>query len=228
MRTMSTSTLSVLRKLESVSADGQGIFLRREVRDFQELYYAGRESEITSLLFSWATIVFYASFLFTLSRFVALGSPLNEENKIEWEVVQVILDLSGFTTIFSILGATLATFHQWRQIRFLSTLHNRLGQGRKTDGRLQLVHYLTRSEQLLSFFRIAIALAGAVSLIWSLYLRIEAAEDAMDDDKNNVPVYVDLFAVVAGILTVVFFFVIELSVRDLGVRCQRIHSSVSL
>ena len=208
--TMNTETKRVLRKLKAVSAAGEGVFLRREVRDFQELYYAGKESEITSLLFCSATIVFYASFFFTLFGLIALAAPVENGNELKWETLQFLLDLSGFTSIFSIIGATLATFHQGRMIRILSRLHKRLGQGRQVLGRLRLVRYLTRSQQFLSFSRIAITLTAAVSLIWSLRLRTESSGDMSGKDG---PIYVALVAVVAGIITVVLFFIIELSVR---------------
>ena len=205
--TMSTETRKVLNKLEAVSAAGEGVFLRRELRDFQELYYAGKESEITSLLFSSATVVFYASFFFTLFGLIALGSDIDDDTgDLEWEAIQFLLNLSGFTTIFSIFGATLATFHQWRKIRILGGLHRRLGQGRKIEGRLELVRYLTTAEQVLSFLRISITVAAAVSLIWTLYLTIT-------DNEDDTPLYFAVFAVVAGVLTVIFFFIVELSVR---------------
>lgn len=204
---MSTETRRVLNKLEAVSAAGEGVFLRRELRDFQELYYAGRESEITSLLFSSATVVFYASFFFTLFGLVGLASGVDEETgDLEWETVQFLLDLSGFTTVFSIFGATLATFHQCRKILILGGLHKRLGQGRKIQGRLELVRYLTTAEQMLSVLRISITIAAAVSLIWTLYLTSTGKE-------NDLPLYVAVVAVVAGLATVILFFIIELFVR---------------
>lgn len=206
-KTMSTETRRVLDKLEAVSAAGEGVFLRRELRDFQELYYAGRESEITSLLFSSATVVFYASFFFTVFGLVGLASGIDEETgDLEWETVQFLLDLSAFTTVFSIFGATLATFHQCRKILILGGLHRRLGQGRKIEGRLELVRYLTTAEQMLSVLRISITVAAAVSLIWTLYL-------TSTGNENDMPLYVAVVAVVAGLATVILFFIVELVVR---------------
>jgi NADH:ubiquinone oxidoreductase subunit 5 (subunit L)/multisubunit Na+/H+ antiporter MnhA subunit len=224
---MSTETLRVLRKLEEVSAAGERIFLRRELRDFQELYYAGRESEITSLLFSSATIVFYGSFMFTIFRLMGVLAAYRSGNenleKSGWVVT--LLKISGFATVFSIVGATLATFHQWRKITILSRLHRRLGQGRKVEGRLQLVQYLTRAEQILSVCRILITLCAGVSLAWSLIIQANPNDDddvsmedqspkeLLDSTENFMPVAIALFAVFMGVVTVAFYFLIELSVR---------------
>ena len=219
-KTMSTDTRRVLKKLEKVSRAGEGIFLRRELRDFQELYYAGRESEITSLLFTSTTVVFYASFIFTVFRTIAVIDVFRsgDEDKEEWAWASLLLEIAGFTTIFSIVGATLATFHQWRKILILSRLHARLGRGRQIGGPLRLVRYLTRAEQTLSFCRIFITICAAVSLIWTLYLRIdgdnaESDDGVADSAPNRKPLWIALFAVFMGLVTVVFFFIVELVVR---------------
>lgn len=204
-KTLSTETRRVLRKLEAISKEGEEIFLRREVRDFQELYAAGRESETTSLLFSSATIVFYGSSVFTLFRLLSAFAPYNEDDELEWEFIQVLLEISGYSTIFSILGATLATFNQWRKIVILGGLRRRLGRSR----RIQLIRFLTIAQQLLSILRILIAFAGAVSLVWALYLEVSAPNA---EDPRMAPLYIALAAVVVGLITVVFFFVIELAV----------------
>lgn len=238
--TTSTETRRVLRKLEAVSAAGEGIFLRREVRDFQELFFAGRESETTSLLFSSATIVFWGSFLFTLFRVISLISffaQYDENGELKWGFIDVLMKIAGFSTIFSILGATLAAFNQWRKIFILGVLHSRLGRSH----RVQLVRFLTRTQQLLSILRICIAFAAAVSLVWTFYLETKSdygddSDDATTNTTNasdttnhgqnllyvdqalRAPLYIAISAVVVGLITVIFFIMIELLV-GYGVSC---------
>lgn len=115
----------------------------------------------------------------------------------------------------------MAAFNQWRKILILSGLHRRLGNDRK----VQLVLFLTRTQQLLSILRIFIACAGATSLIWTLYLETKSSGGDIKDTRNLIPLYIALTAVVAGVMTVIFFFIVELSVgygvSDFGARPGR-------
>jgi hypothetical protein len=204
--TMSNQTRRIMEKLETVSKEGEGVFLRREVRDFQELYFAGRESAITSLLFITVFLAFLANIGLTISRFIELGAPRNEVDALEWDWLVWVVDALRYALVVTIFGALLATVHQARKISLLSGLHKRLGVGRQAQGPIKLVRYLTRTQQVLALTRIAVTGGSSAALLWTLY-------NISFEESSDIPPYIAAISVGVAILSVLFFFVIELGVR---------------
>jgi hypothetical protein len=63
-----TEFLFMLKNIRSLSVDHQSKFLRREIRYFEGLYWATRESAIASLIFFSACFEFAASVTCTVTR----------------------------------------------------------------------------------------------------------------------------------------------------------------
>ena len=206
-----TATHSILDSVSSLSANGlsskskttgKGATpIRREIRDLEELYWATHESDIASMIFVSAFLVFGSSIVFTTARIFSIS----------------VLEQAAFWALVpSTLGAALAIQHLMRKLRILWNLWWILRKKAKaliplTDrANIRQVCHVTMTQILLTCLRLSAAMAAAVALPFSI------AENGFGDQIGTppmIPFWVALGAVCAAVLATWFFFVVEYVVR---------------
>jgi hypothetical protein len=192
--------LSILQDIRRLSEEYDSQVLRREIRDFETLYWASRESGIASLIFTSASLTFLASLVFTIGRIFSIG---------------VQNSIAFFSAATSALGALLAVMHFVRKLFILGHLWMVLGakkhrvsqENQKNFGRIRTV---TCTQILLTLSRLIAACAAALAFPFSV------AENGYGDKistPKNLPFWIAFIAVVMAIGSTVFFFVVEYVVR---------------
>jgi len=175
--------------------------LRREIQDMTELYWATHESDIASMIFVSASLVFTASIVFTIARIFRIKS----------------LERIAFWTVLpSTFGALLAVQHLLRKLRILWNLwwilyRKKLSAKRNEDRvNIQMVCNVTITQILLTFLRLIAATAAAVALPFFI---AESGFGSAIDTPQLVPFWIALAAFGAAILAACFFFMVEYVVR---------------
>ena len=206
-----TATRSILVSVTNLSANVSSsnskttgraaIPIRREIRDLEELYWATHESDVASMVFVSAFLVFVSSIVFTTARIFSIN----------------VLEQAAFWALVpSTLGATLAIQHLARKLRILWNLWWILRNKARavvplTDrDNIRQVCHVTMTQILLTCLRLSAAMAAAVALPFSL------AESGFGDQIGTppmLPFWVALGAVCAAVLATWFFFVVEYVVR---------------
>ena len=103
---ISTKTLSIIKHARHLSGLHDSQILRREIRDLEGLYWATRESDIASLIFMSAFLVFIASIVFTIARIFHIS---------------VLEDIAFWATAISAFGAILLPFTCGESFSFWSS-----------------------------------------------------------------------------------------------------------
>lgn len=200
----SIRTLAIVKQAQHTRAsdsNSQQLRLGREIRDLEGLYWATRESEVSSLIFVTGFLVFIASILFTIARIFRIESLLN---------------VAFWASLASALGAILAAFHLWRKFWILVKLASTLGTKAKTallsDDRenIRKVRRVTWTQIALTATRFLTAITAAVALPWSI------AENAFGGRINTpatAPFWLAFASIIAAIASTIFFFVVEYNVR---------------
>jgi hypothetical protein len=171
--------------------------LRREARDLEELYFATTESEIGSMIFLSGLIVFVTATLFALFRVVASLRPSPS----------ILLEITRWASIGSLLGALLAFFHLIRKMKHLVKLDATLGKGQMaTDAQVVRVRTITRTQELLTAVRLVTNALACVALPWTVAVQAWGGSDTL-------PVWIAVAAVFMAVFATVFFFLVEFVVR---------------
>lgn len=196
-----TETLGILKQVRNLSAAHHWTVLRRETRDLDGQYWATRESDIASMIFLSAFLVFVSSVIFTVARLGSIG---------------ILEDVAYWATAASTLGAALAIFHLVRKLLLLFGLFSVLGTKANVvtepDDRrsLRTVRAVTFTQILLTLARLATAAAAAVALPFSV------AENGFGDriaTGKDLPFWIAFGAVVTAVASTIFFFAVEYVVR---------------
>ena len=201
-----TETLGILKQIRTLSAHHQNQILRREIRDFEQLYWATRESDIASLIFVAVSLVFIASVVFTISRIITRANP----------DISRVTDVAFWASLPSALGAILATFHFFRKFFILVGLYFTLGRKRReaqtVDDREHIgrIRVVTFTQILLTMLRFSVATAAAVAIPWNI---AQNGFDAEIKVSRAIPRYIALGAICGAILATLFFFLVEYVVR---------------
>ncbi len=228
-----TETLGIIREARNVSANYHNTILRREIRDLEQLYWATRESDVSSLIFGKASLHLFLSFttrcvdfltcfsvtvvfvhilswIFTISRILTfLGGPDD------------VTDASALASIGSTFGAILGALHFHRKLSILLRLWSILGGKVRTAktsddaASIKKVKDVTSSQILVTFFHFLAALAASIALPWSIFVAKEDDEGA----KAKLAFLVALSSTAFATLALILVFIIEYRVRyDLSPR----------
>lgn len=183
----------------------------RAVRDLKELNFATQESQIGSVMFFSAAIVFLFNVVFTALRLLQLAtSP-------DW--VDNAVMAAGWAALGGIIGANIALFHFVRKLRHLFGLLGSLASFQ--DPRLEKVRLATRTQIALTFVRVLTVLLAVTALIWTLVGGL--IDDGDTPSSSSSPPECDmtvglnaiiaLAAVLVAFAALLFFFLVEFSVR---------------
>lgn len=184
-----SETLGILEQTKELAERCGG--LHREVQDLTTLYWATRESDISSLIFLLAVTVFIASILFSFARVFN---------------VETLEDIAFWALLASTMGALLAVQHLGRKLAILVRLHGQLGQ-KPASIDLTKVSKVTAIQITFTVARLATALLAAVALPLSLAKRF------FDFGAPNIPESIAFCSLVlAGASGIIFLFV-EFGVR---------------
>ena len=197
-----TITYHIVNVVKSLSTgSGTGVLLRREIRDLEELYWATHESDIASMIFVSAFLVFTASIVFTVARIFNIDT----------------LEQAAFwATVPSTLGAMLACQHLVRKLRILwnlwLVLRKKATSATRYQDRVNIrkVCNVTLTQILLTWLRLSAVTAAAVALPFSI------AENGFGNRIGTptlLPFWLALAAVGTAIVATLFFFVVEYGVR---------------
>lgn len=206
LSSVENETYGIIKEAKAIYDIRQGSNLKREIRDLEYLYWATRESDIASMIFVSASLVFIVSWIFTISRLVTrLGGP------------STVTDVGFWASLASAIGAILAAFHFVRKSMILVGLWWTLGgkiraagpdkEARRALGRVKGVTFI---QLLLTLARLGAALGSAVALPWSV------AQNAFPDKittDESIPLWIALGAFCAAVGATVFFFLVEYIVR---------------
>ena len=193
-------------------------FLSREVRDFETLYYATRESDIASMIFVSACLTFTTSLVFTVARILSVGALTN---------------LVFVSTAVSSVGALLAIFHLVRKSHILGRLWIILWQkerkvnhpiaklenveiesvvARQKMNRkeVRLLRRVTLTQLLLTLARFVTASAASAAFCLAL---INSIIDDQTWFPEKLPFWIAAGAFFTAVGSVIFFFIVEYVVR---------------
>jgi hypothetical protein len=202
-----TETYGIAKQLRGMSTNQKEPYLQREARDMEQLYWATRESDVASLIFCSAALVFLSSIVFTISRIITrAGGPSK------------VTDAAFWATIASTFGAILALYHFARKFFHLVYLWFALARKPAKDAttsvddkrRIQQIRRVTFIQILLTLTRLVAAGAAAVALPWSV------AENAFGDKidfSNEIPYWVAVGAISSAVGSLLMFFIVEFVVR---------------
>lgn len=198
-QTIASKTRVVLKQAESMAMESsKNNAIKRPVQDLRELYHATKESEVASMMFLSALIVFCFSIFFSFFRLLQVAG-------VDAGWVDTVLVAATWAALGTTLGSSIAAFHFVRKLRHLFSLDAGLGS-MKSDERVRKVRAVTRIQELLVLVRLATVVAAAVSLPWF------AVADSFDLDPD-IPIAIAAGAVVAAIGAFIFFFQVEYGIR---------------
>ena len=191
-----------LRDLSNLNG---GTMLQRECLDFETCYWAHRESQIASLVFVMAFFVFLASSIFTFARIFGIDG---------------LEDAAFWAAAPSTFGAVLASFHLCRKLSILNGLQkkvaNKKSKAQNSDsvGDYSIVISATRHQIFLTVNRLITAVTAAIVLPFALAISaFETDDNMMEEDSTVLPSRLAAISVVAGIFSLVYFFLVEYIVR---------------
>lgn len=196
--------------------------LRRSQSAVRQLYFATLESQNACRIILSACIVFLSGFLFSVFRFISFFRPENPETgKPEEEWVRLLVDITAWAVVGTILGATIAVSHFRRKLGHLLFLFwqvsRRSGKrgGRrdsmsKTDAGVILS--ATVWQILLTLLRLFANLLACVALPWSAY-QSSTGLKPFAELPRDVPLWCAAGSLGCTIIATVLFLFVELFVR---------------
>lgn len=193
-------TTTMLRHVQKFAKFSQSNRLSREARDMEELYWATRESDISSIIFVVAGLTFLTSLVFSVARVFRIS---------------FLTDIAFSAAAASTLGALLAVFHLVRKVYILTTLwfllHEKDYEVPDVYLRdLYLVRRVTMIQFLLTMTRLLAALAAAVAFPFAF------AEKGYTDripTVEDLPFWIAAGAIGAAIGATIVFILVEYVVR---------------
>jgi len=207
---LSIEILGILKQAQDVTKGEKGLAVRA-TRDLSHLYWATKESEVGSLVFSAGVLVFIASILFTIARIFR---------------ITVLEQVAFWATAASFWGALLSLFHFTRKMRYLFSVYFAVGKkvGQRgmaaTDVRdsLKRVRKITRTQIFLTFLRVLFTGGAAVALPWSVVELQWGGPNAVSSvDRTitgpSVPFWIAFGSVVLAVFSTLTFFFVEYKVR---------------
>ncbi len=196
-----TETLGIIKEMRKVSAVHQSQVLRREIRDFDQLYWATRESDVASMIFVSAFFIFVASVLFTISRI--------------FDIV-ILKNVAYWASLASAIAALIAIWHFLRKLSILGhlwfVLSHKIRTAPSTDDReaLRKVRTAGTTQIVLTLMRGFVAAGACVALSWSI------AENGYQK-RLDVPRYTAFWTALGtvglGLCTTLMFFFFEYTQR---------------
>jgi hypothetical protein len=198
---ISAETLSIIKQARHLSRLHDSKILRREIRDLDGLFWATRESDIASLIFTSTYLVFVSSIVFSIARIFD---------------IKVLEDIAFWGTLASGIGAILAMFHLWRKfvilVKLMFTLGTKNKKARTSIDRdnIQKVRNVTFTQIMLTLMRLFSAASAAVALPWSVAVNGFGPQLKMD---GSIPFWIALGAVCTAVASTIFFFIVEFVVR---------------
>jgi hypothetical protein len=202
---LQNETLGILKQTKALSSKHKNEVLRREIQDLEQLYWATRESEIASMIFCSAYLVFISSIIFTTSSIVARIGGSN-----------VVADVAYWASAGSATAAALACSHLFRKffilVRLFWILGGKVRHAVTTEAMeaIRLAKSVTFTQILLTITRMGAAGAAGVALPWAI------AENGYGDKINtreSLPFWIALGSISAAAAATLFFFLVEYWVR---------------
>lgn len=196
-----SSSKQLLNKVKRLASKCDTTILRRETRDLEELYWATHESDMASMIFLSAFLVFAASIVFSVARLFG---------------IQLLEQAVFWASVPSTFGAVLAIFHLLRKLCILfdlwRVLREKAASARKAEDRdnIQMVSRLTLIQLLLTFLRLNAATTASIALPFSI---AENGFGNLIGTPMMLPFWIALIALVQAVLATILFFVVEYSVR---------------
>lgn len=196
-----TETLGIVKAMRQVSQAHQSQVLRREIRDFDQLYWATRESGIASFVFIAGFLVFLAAILFTTSRIF---------------VIHILVNVAYWGVAATALAAVIGVWHFSRKFGHLTRLWFVLGTkirlATSTDDReaLRKIRTAAVTQMILTLMRAGMGASACVALSWSI------AENGYQHRLAvgpKVAFWIALGMVSLAILTTLMFFFFEFTQR---------------
>jgi len=207
-------TRRLAENINRLSGLNGGKILHREHLDFETLFWAHRESQVASIVFVTGFLVFVSSIVFTIGRIFR---------------VDVLIDIAFWAALPSTMGAVLAAFHLFRKYSLLSGLHQKIKAKRnatvdsESRASFSVVLSATSHQMALTFIRFITATTAAVTFPWAIAVnQFDKGDDTMGDESDfQIPSILGTVSVLSGIVSVVYFFVVEYVIRynlpvDLG------------
>jgi hypothetical protein len=196
-----TETLGILRQIQRLSVAYKSKVLRREVQDFDALFWATRESDVASLMFVSGVVVFASSVTFTVGHLLDLQRLTSFSH---WAMLASALSssiaLQHFSRKFVIL------FTLWRKLRPKTCQKNSLACKRH----IETVRTITLVQLLVTLFRIVAAGSALAALVLSVaYVAVVSAISY----PRSLPFWIALASVSVALISGLLVVILEFAVR---------------
>lgn len=209
-RTIAGKTRAILKAAEAMQVPGVvNKTLSRPIRDLSELFYATKESEVSSAMILSASFVFTINLFFTIVRLCELNGNVDANGRSTRYWVRAVLAGTSWATLATLSGTGIAIFHYLRKLRHLCTLDFALA-AMKADPRIRRVRAIARTQALLVVVRLGAVTAAAVALPWAIAQAMYGSRIAISGDYAFS---IAVGAVSATLFAVLFFFCVEFVVR---------------
>ncbi|CAM9869363.1 unnamed protein product, partial [Ectocarpus fasciculatus] len=181
--------------------------LSREITDFDSLYYATRESYVSSLVILSSYISLITGFVFSVAN-IALAIDGGQV----W-AQRLVLGSSFSFGILTPISSVLSLFYLLRKLFLIFRCDFAVGRKMKQHSdnetfvsNLRRVRWVAHVQEFVTTVRATASAGSAVALPWAL-----AASQGLWDDRR-IPLLIALISVGMQILSIVFLFLVEYSV----------------
>lgn len=204
VKPIAIETLEIAAQMQAVADIFPSPVLRREINEVESLYYATKESYVSSFIIVAATLSFLTGCALTIGN---IGLAVNSDALWATRLVAAFTYVQGLAIAPSI--ALLAVFYIYRklllQIECDLALRKKIKKSSDPTAisRLQSIQLITHTQEFISILRIIASAAAAVALPWAW-----AARQGFYS-RNFVPIFIGLGSFGAQVVSTFFIYVFD-------------------
>lgn len=204
IKPIGVETLELAAQMKAVSDIFPSPVLKREINEVESLYYATKESYVSSFIIVAATCSFITGCALTIGN---IGLAVNSDALWATRLVSAFTYVQGLAIAPSI--AILAVFYLFRKLRLQFdcdiALQKKINAAPDivTLNRLKNIQTISHTQEFISILRIIASAAAAVALPWSW-----AARQGFYS-RNFVPIFIGLGSFGAQVVATFFIYVFD-------------------
>ncbi|CAJ1945589.1 unnamed protein product [Cylindrotheca closterium] len=211
-------TTGKLWKLLKERSEGEVPALRRGHSAIRQLHFATVESQNACRIILSASIVFLSGFLFSVFRFISFFRPENPatgEPEEKW--VRLLVDVTAWAVVGTILGAMIAVSHFLRKLGhllflFWQVFHHSGNRDAKSKTDAGVILSATLWQILLTILRLLANILACVALPWSAY-QSSTGTKPFSDLPRDLPLWFAAGSLGITVLAAILFLFVELFIR---------------
>lgn len=203
MTSIENEAYGIIKELRIVSKSYKGDILRREQLDMKYLYLTMRESDVGSMVLVSSSLVFIASWTFTVSIMISFAGESSASAHV-----------ACWSQLATIIGALLASLHFVRKLfallGLLITLIHKIRAGgsfsKCTYDALRQIRNITFIQVFIIMTRLCAVFASTIALSWSIGQNFVSNETLAG---GTIPFWVGLGALFVGGSSIILRFLAE-------------------